>query len=269
MIRTDDNDKEHIITDYIWELSNRTLKSMHFGKWQNADIKVIIDAYHKRQDLHILQQIQNKRKQFYHASGLIELRKFVKGETDKFIAYIEKQNTNFHSYNDYKRACEYLGMNMTIPKNRYLHDFKRWHDIRIAEYHSKQAKRDEETLKAFYDTFSAVAQKYETLEFEKTEFVCIIAKFPKELIAEGDLLHRCVGRMRYDQKFVDEKSLIFLIRTKDNPDTPLVTMEYSITDKKVLQCYGDHDEKPSEEILEFVNKKWLPYAKRQMKKIAA
>lgn len=39
MIRADENGKEHIITDYIWELSDCTLKSMYFGKWDNATIK--------------------------------------------------------------------------------------------------------------------------------------------------------------------------------------------------------------------------------------
>ncbi|MBQ7340246.1 MAG: PcfJ domain-containing protein [Clostridia bacterium] len=57
---------------------------------------------------------------------------------------------------------------------------------------------------------------------------CIIAKSPSELINEGSILHHCVGNMGYDQKVVDEKSLIFFIRTKDQPDTPLVTVEYSM-----------------------------------------
>ena len=39
MIRADENGKEHIITDYIWELSDCTLKSMYFGKWDNTTIK--------------------------------------------------------------------------------------------------------------------------------------------------------------------------------------------------------------------------------------
>lgn len=39
MIKADNNGKEHIITDYIWELSECTLKSMYFGKWDNTTIK--------------------------------------------------------------------------------------------------------------------------------------------------------------------------------------------------------------------------------------
>ena len=75
--------------------------------------------------------------------------------------------------------------------------------------------------------------------------------------------------MNYDQKFVREESLIFFIRTKEAPNTPLVTVEYSPSRKKILQCYGKHDSTPNDTILEFVNKKWLPFANRQLKKLAA
>ena len=101
------------------------------------------------------------------------------------------------------------------------------------------------------------------------KFVTIIAKSPAELINEGEKLHHCVGRMGYDQKFAREETLIFFIRLKNDIDTPLVTIEYSIKNHKVLQCYGDHDSKPSEDILNYVNKVWLPYANRKIKKIAA
>ena len=99
--------------------------------------------------------------------------------------------------------------------------------------------------------------------------MAIIAQKPSDLIHEGEILHHCVGRMGYDQKFAREETLIFFIRTKKQPNTPLVTVEYSPTQKKVLQCYGDHDSKPTEEILDFVHKKWLPYANKQIKQIAA
>ena len=158
---------------------------------------------------------------------------------------------------------------MTLERNRYPHDFKTWHDIRTNEYHSEQAKRDEENRKQFYENFRAVAVKYNALQYEKIGFICIIAKSPKELKIEGSTLHHCVGSMGYDQKVVDEKSLIFFIRSKEQPDKPLVTVEYSIQEKKVLQCYGEHNSRPPKEILSFVNQKWLPYAKRQMKQIAA
>lgn len=75
--------------------------------------------------------------------------------------------------------------------------------------------------------------------------------------------------MNYDQRFVREESLIFFVRNIETPNVPFVTLEYSLKNKKVLQCYGAHDHRPDDNVLEFVNKKWLPFANRQLKKIQA
>ena len=163
-----------------------------------------------------------------------------------------------------------VGFRYDGKKEPLSHDFKRWHDIRADEYKSLKAKIDAENRKALYEQFAAVASKYLGLEYnKKSVYVAIIAQKPSDLIHEGEILHHCVGRMGYDQKFAREETLIFFIRPKEQPDTPLVTVENSPTQKKVLQCYGDHDSKPTEEILNFVHKKWLPYANKQIKQIAA
>ena len=74
--------------------------------------------------------------------------------------------------------------------------------------------------------------------------------------------------MNYDQRFIREESLIFFVRNKETPDTPFITVEYSLQKHKVLQCYGENDTRPDEQVLDFVNNKWLPYANRQIKKIS-
>ena len=102
----------------------------------------------------------------------------------------------------------------------------------------------------------------------KDDYVCLISKSPAQLIHEGKELNHCVGRMNYDQKFAREESLIFFIRNRLAPNTPYVTLEYSPTKHKVLQCYADSDSKPTDEVLNFVNKVWLPFANRKIKKIA-
>ena len=74
--------------------------------------------------------------------------------------------------------------------------------------------------------------------------------------------------MNYDQKFAREESLIFFVRDKNNINKPYVTMEYSLINHKILQCYAQKDSKPTDKVLNFVNKKWLPYANRKIKKVA-
>ena len=255
-------------------------KDKNFCKWLYKNkykassgyyISSIINAYKQNKDIEEVYNFEKFKKQFVQKDNFKNLKAFLKhNETDKFLKYLIKQKTDGYSYEDYRNACQYLGIDMTIDKNRYPHDFKKWHDIRIDQYHTAKAEKDKQERKALYETFSKVAQKYISLErlLIKEDYICIIAKSPQQLVYEGKQLNHCVGRMNYDQKFAREETLIFFIRNRLSPNTPLVTLEYSIKTHKVLQCYGDHDTKPSDEILNFVNKKWLPYANRKLRQIA-
>ena len=159
---------------------------------------------------------------------------------------------------------------MSNKKNRFPHDFKRWHDIRIDEADSKRIEKDKKERAEFYEKFGAVAEKYLPMQKDKNAaYLVIIAKSPAELKAEGRALHHCVGSMGYEQKFAREETLIFFIRSADAPDVPLVTMEYSLQRNKILQIYASGNTKPTDDITTYINTKWLPYAKRQLKKIAA
>lgn len=255
-------------------------KNKRFCKWlmknraeitQNGYyVDVILRAFRTNKPVADLQAYKKYRMQLSKEVELKELRTFFKNDLEKFVLYIRSQNTNPYSYRDYLRACNYLGLDMTENKNRFPHDFKRWHDIRIDEYNTAKALKDEQERKALYDKFAAVASKYLGLEYDKKSlYIAIIAQKPSDFIHEGELLHHCVGRMGYYQKFAREESLIFFIRTKSQPDVPFVTIEYSPAQKRILQCYGDHDSKPTEEVINFVHKKWLPYANRKIKQLAA
>lgn len=136
--------------------------------------------------------------------------------------------------------------------------------MRIDQYATKKAMEDEEKRKQLYTKFAEIADKYNTLQHSKrSAFICIIAHSPSDLIREGEILHHCVGRMNYDQRFVREESLIFFIRNKQEPDTPFVTIGYSLKNRKILQCYGEHNHKPNEDVLHYVNKIWLPLANKK------
>lgn len=252
-------------------------KDKNFCKWlfknkdeiskDNSYISSLIKAYRTNKPIKITNKIDYFNRNYNSYKN--ELKDFLQpNESEKFITYIVNQNTNVASFVDYLNACNLLGLNMNESKNRYPHNFQYWHDVRIDEMHTKQAEIDKEKRKELYDSFSLVANKYETLQRNlKDNFVVIIAKSPSELVHEGDFLHHCVGRMNYDQKFAREESLIFFVRNKDSIDTPFVTLEYSLKNHKILQCYADHDSKPSDEVLDYVNKKWLPYANRKIRQI--
>lgn len=261
------------------QLLEKTAKDKKFRAWfiRHRDelsrgryyVSTILLSYKTGKPLDKAQDFERQKKSFCNKNGgYTELRRFFKGRTDKFLDYINKQETNIATYNDYFKACNELGLDMTEDKNVFPHDFMRWHDIRIDEYRTAKALKDEAERKALYIKFETVANKYLALQREQQDaFVVVIAKSPAELIREGDVLHHCVGRMNYDQRFIREESLIFFVRNINEPDVPFVTLEYSIKNKKISQCYGEHDHKPDESVLEFVNNKWLPYANRKLKQI--
>lgn len=248
-----------------WLAQNRSTLNKFF-----LYIPVVLQAYKKNQNVLELQTYYSAKLKLSKDWLLEPLRIAFKNDVETLIRYLINKETNDYTYWDYWTACTHLGLNMTDEKNRYPHDFKRWHDIRINEYHTLQAKEDEQKRKDLYEKFAKVAEKYVALQYEKrADYVVIIAHNPNDLVTEGRALEHCVGRMNYDQKFAREESLIFFIRAKEHPDIPLVTLEYSPSQKSILQCYGKKDNKPNDSILNFVNKKWLPFANRQIKKLAA
>lgn len=255
-----------------WLIRNAKLLRNEYGLLPYFPAKTILSAYKNNVPLLEMQRLEREGKEVLRDSSYRTTISKVIPQKDilKMLDYIKTQNTNLNSYSDYIRACLYLNLDMSLPKNRFPHNFKRWHDVRIDEYRTAMALKDEEERKEMYRQFALIAEKYLPMQRDtKDAFVVVIARSPADLIREGDMLHHCVGRMNYDQRFIREESLIFFIRNKEAPDTPFVTVEYSLSKHKVLQCYGDHDTKPAEEVLNFVNKKWLPYANRKLKAITA
>ena len=232
-------------------------------------VDVVLRAYKTGKPLETLQAYREAKINLRNDNTLAPIRELFMGlEREKFFDYISAQNTTVNTYLDYLKACNYLGLDMSLPKNRFPHDFKYWHDMRIDQYATARAEADRKAKQELYDKFAAVAEKYLPLQHDKrSAFICIIAHSPADLVREGEILHHCVGRMNYDQRFVREESLIFFVRTKEQPDMPFVTLEYSLRNHKVLQCYGEHDHRPSKDVLHYVNKVWLPYANKHLKQI--
>lgn len=260
-------------------LLEKCKKDKQFCKWlyQNREelknnyyVSSILYAYRHKKSIKAVHKFEYFKRRFCHEGNYEELKQEFTGERRKMLMeYLYKNLIDGQVYNDYLKACKYLKLDMKIDKNAFPHDFTKWHDIRIDQYASAKALADEQEKKELYKKFESVANKYISLQRDMNEdLIVIIAKSPAELIKEGEKLHHCVGRMNYDQKFAKEKSLIFFIREKNMPNKPFITLEYSLENHKVLQCYGNYNSRPDEKTLEFINKTWLPYANRKLKKIA-
>lgn len=243
-------------------------------------VSTIMKAYKENKPLNVVQAYEEKVKKINADKYLKPIRDLFGKDIYKYIDYIKKQEINDRLYLDYLIACNYLGIDMSENKNRIPHDFMHWHDVRIEEYKTVKAFRDEEERKAkalkdaeekkeLYEKFSKVAEKYSDMQYTKNDaYIVVIAQTPAELVNEGAILKHCVGHMGYDKKMAREDSLIFFVRTKENPTEPYVTVEYSIKSKKILQCYAKGNTKPDAEVTTYINTLWTPYANKVLKKIA-
>jgi len=269
----------HKIHDSVTVLK-RIAKDKQFCKWLIANkieisagyyyIETIMRAYKTGKPLKQVQAFAECKKKLNKDSNLQPLKELFGHDLERFFAYLDAQGSDPNSYLDYLKACNHLGLDMTLPKNRFPHNFKRWHDIRIDEYHTARALTDAEERAELYRQFSVVAEKYTALQDHgNAAYAVLIATSPAELMREGEILCHCVGRMGYDQRMAREESLIFFVRIRENPGVPFVTVEYSLKNKKVLQCYGAGSVKPDDAVLTFVNKVWLPFANKTLKKLAA
>ena len=235
----------------------------------NYSVETIISAYKHKTTFEYEHKLEQTKKRFRYGGAtekriLALLKSLPDKESRRLLGYIEEVGTE--NYIDYMKAAIALNLDLTEPKNYMPHDFMLWHDVRIDEYNSLLAKIDEEKRAELVGAFAAVSAAYKPFECIGERYAVFIAQKPTDLVREGDLLHHCVGRMGYDQKMSKGETLIFFIRQTGKPTVPYVTAEIRPKDGKLLQCYGDHDSKPADEVMSFVNEQWLPRVEKLISK---
>lgn len=165
-------------------------------------------------------------------------------------------------YNDYLTALLNIGgFDLTDTKNAFPNDLKRMHDLRVNQLASEKAKRDKAAKKELENKFIEKAKEAAGYAFSDGMYCVVIPEQIKDLVREGNALHHCVGRMGYDAKMARGETLIVFIRKANEPSKPYVTVEWQ--NKKVKQCYADHDSKPDDETRAFVDK-WAEWMKRRV-----
>ena len=127
--------------------------------------------------------------------------------------------------------------NLAAEHNRYVEKKRRRDEEERAERErqrrAEDARRNREKLKAFMDK-----SKYFGISFKDDKIMVKVLSSIEEYRTEGDLQHHCVYTNGYYGK---KGSLILSARKLDTPDTPLETIEFSLNDGRILQCYGKYN----------------------------
>lgn len=170
----------------------------------------------------------------------------------KLAKYIQENSISIYSYNDFIKAANYVKCDFTQDKNKYPHDFSKWHEHYTKQYNLAKSKEIDESM-------NKVADKYEEMEGNVGGYIVKLARSTQELIDEGEKLEHCVGRMEYNKKMAQEESLILFVRQEEN--IPLYTLEWDIEKHKINQFYGKKDSRVPDEVKEIFNK-WQSRIKR-------
>lgn len=181
----------------------------------------------------------------------------------KLYRYIRDNHINVWTYNDYFKAITLLDFDLSDTKNVYPKDFQRMHDLRVNEYNARKAEMDRKERAKLYEDFRQQASKYKAFEIEGDEYSIIIPEDVSDLKKEGEELHHCVGKMGYDAKMARGECIIAFVRMTKDKATAFVTVEYLTKTNVISQCYADHDSRPSESVIQFVNA-WGDKVKKQL-----
>ena len=166
---------------------------------------------------------------------------------------------------DYMDLLKYFGKDPSRYNYDDMDTVSREHD-RLARKQEEilerqrleEIKRKEKEKMAILESKS----KYFGITFGNERMVVIVLSSIEEYQREGKLQHHCVYTNAYYGK---KDSLVLSARMRDHPDKPVETIEISLKDGKILQCFGACNKftEYHQEILDLVNANSQQFIKRK------
>lgn len=157
------------------------------------------------------------------------------------------------TYFDYLQMRMDLGYDMQNTAYQKPRDLTEAHNRMAAEQNKKEAdKRLAEVAEKFPDIKKNYRKLRKHFFYEDDTFLIRPARSAEEIVIEGRVLHHCVGGDSYLGKHNSGETYILMLRFKDMPETPYITVEIDRMDR-IVQWYGKHDKKPDEANM----KKWI------------
>lgn len=153
-----------------------------------------------------------------------------------------KMNTLITDYHDYLCMCKELQYDVKNSFILFPRELKAAHDS-VAK--TLKDKRTAEHAKAIAGSFDEWQKRY---QYQGKELMMIPPHSAKEIVDEGAALHHCVRL--YVKNVAEKKSVILFVRSVDEPDKSLCTVE--VKDGQVTQARGFDNEEPPAQIAAFI-----------------
>lgn len=153
-----------------------------------------------------------------------------------------KMNTLITDYHDYLCMCKELQYDVKNSFILFPRELKAAHDS-VAK--TLKNKRTAEHEKAIAGSFDEWQKRY---QYQSKELMMIPPHSAKEIVDEGAALHHCVRL--YVKNVAEKKSVILFVRSVDEPDKSLCTVE--VKDGQVTQARGFDNKEPPAQITAFI-----------------
>lgn len=156
------------------------------------------------------------------------------------------------TYFDYLSMRVQLGYDLHNTVYQRPRNLEAAHNRMVIEINKEE---QDKRLREVAEKYPEIRKNYRKLRnryfYEDDIFIIRPAGSAEEIVQEGRILHQCVGGDYYLSKHSKGESTILMLRFREEPDIPYITVE--IADNRIIQWYGAHDKKPDMENMQ----KWL------------
>ena len=160
------------------------------------------------------------------------------------------------TYADYLYMRESLGYDLNNTVYQQPRNLNTEHTKMVMQ---ADKEKEDKHLREVAEKYPNIRYDYKKLRkkyfYEDDMYIIRPAKSAEEIVMEGRILHHCVGGAGYLNKHDTGQTYILMLRFKDAPDIPYITVEVDV--ERIVQWYGDKDSKPDQKNIQRWLDMWL------------
>ena len=157
-------------------------------------------------------------------------------------------------YRDYLQQATAAGYDLKDEYYLYPKNFAEAHARVQSEYRRLLNEQEAQRRQQEAAKLKTAVEALESLCYEDETYLIRPLRTIEEFMEEGQANHNCVAS--YISRAANSETKIFVIRKKTEPEKSFVTLELSVDEKRIVQCYGRGNSIPEKDVLEFADS-WL------------
>lgn len=189
---------------------------------------------------------------------IVKIARYIKRQAEKYeeqisAAYYIKYK---HLLKDYWDMCLREDMSLEDDYYRYPKNLEERHDALSNEIAARKAEEEEKRIKHEQEYFTKeLLPKLQKFDYRDEHYIIRALRSYQEMVQEGHRMKNCIGS-NYAAKAIEGKTKLFTMRHADSPDEVYISLELSVDNKSIVQCYETGNRLPKPEAEEWAQK-WL------------